>query len=248
MDEWLIRLQEALDGGTEDDYSQGVQDVLRLLGWMDAAGQACGDVTAMLLASLRAHAAQGLTAAHDWEDLDASGLRGVDVLRALEASRIAGVEAAAPARHVSVAQVIIKRGTDAGDQYLYCYDPQAGQYQPVGGKRDPEDASLEAALRREMFEELELGAIPTVQEVSLELVKDDWRTQEVSRTYGILTGYQFAFFHAQRLLFPLTISRDIRWIGREQIAAGWAADEREISPILQTALGWDLLDRLGTSL
>jgi 8-oxo-dGTP pyrophosphatase MutT (NUDIX family) len=124
------------------------------------------------------------------------------------------------------------------------YDRHAGRYQPVGGKREPFETDLAVTLRREMAEELGLDAPPGPELVSLTLVGEGWVETTLSATYGILTRYTFSFFRASDIRFRLPVDADTRWLTRAEIAAGRAADGRDVSPIYQQALGLDLLDGL----
>src|SRR5688572_1081272 len=99
------------------------------------------------------------------------------------------------ARSVRVVQAIIKGVGRAGDVYLMQYDPDARQYQPIGGKVEETDADSAAALRREIAEELELTAPPTNEKCKLSLLITEWATTKISPTYGVLTDYRFDFFH-----------------------------------------------------
>lgn len=223
-----------------DDYARGVLDVLRLLnvtaGPIDQL-QAADEVAAMLVASLRAHLADGLPVGIEWGDLDDGGLRGVDILRAIEEARVRAVDNPTPGRVVRVVQGVIKARQGDKDLYLMQYDRHAGRYQPIGGKQDPDDASPEAALRREVFEELDLPVVPDAESLPLMSLGDPWRTQTLSATYGILTGYEMRFFNAERVGFEIAVDAETHWLTRGEIAALTAVDGRAITPIYQQGLG-----------
>ena len=234
---------EALHTLTPDgDYARGVLDVLALLGLVQPAADGpaapTGEVAAMLLGSLRAHLADGVPVGFAWDDLDAEGVRGADVLRAIEAARLAAVgESASPGRVVSVVQAVIKAEQGGAARYLFQYDAHARRYQPIGGKQDPGDASPEAALRREIAEELELPAAPTEAEAPLRRLGEVWRTRELSATYGVLTAYEMRVYAVEAAGFPIRADADTRWLTRAEIAAEVAADGRAVSPVYQQALG-----------
>ncbi len=221
-------------------YARGVLDLLHVLGLVrsgeDGASPA-DEVAAMVLDSLRAHLADGVPVGLPWGDLDAGGLRGVDVLRAIEAARLNAVPSPTPGRVVRVAQAVIKGRRGGEDVYLMQYDRHAGRYQPIGGKQEPDDDGPEAALRREMAEELGLEAPPGPADCTLVPLRLGWRTSEVSATYGILTAYQFDFFAVQDIRFPLPADESTRWLTRTEVAAGRASDGRAVSPVYTAALG-----------
>ncbi|MBN1122870.1 MAG: NUDIX domain-containing protein [Anaerolineae bacterium] len=236
---------ESLEADTP--YARGVLDVLRLSGLVRLAGgklEPADEVAGMLIDSLRAHLADGVVVGIEWGDLDAEGFRGVDLLKAIEAARIERVDEPTPGRIVQVTQGIIKARRGDQDVYLMQYDAHAGRYQPIGGKKDPEDADTAEALRREMMEELGLDSLPGPDQCTLTLVKADWRTTTISATYGIVTAYAMDFYHVHDLTFEVPTDADTRWISREEIATEQASDGRPISTVYQDALGLAALDAL----
>lgn len=242
-------LLDALAGRhPSSDYTRGAHDLLHLLGLLDERGQPSGEVSALLLDSLRAHLMDGVSAGLNWDDLDGEGLRGVDLLRAIESSRAARLANPTPARIVRVAQAVIKSSRGGDDAYLMQYDRRAGQYQPLGGKVDATDADAAAALRREIGEELGLSRAPTSGECPLTLLRAEWGTTRLSATYGILTRYAFDFFHVERLAVPIPLDADTRWLPRRDLSAGTADDGRPISEVLAAGLGWATLDSLSPTI
>ena len=231
-----------------DGYARGALDVLHLLGLVEhTAGTAkpANAVTGMVLDSLRAHLTDGVRVGLRWDDLDGASLRGVDVLRAIEAARTAAVDDATPGRIVRAVQSVIKGRRGGEDLYLMQYDRHGGRYQPIGGKQDPEDVSPEAAMRREVMEELCLDALPGPDVLSLEPIGPHWHTSELSATYGILTAYEMRFFNVTALRFPLLDDEDTRWLTRAELARRQAGDGRPISPVYEHGLGGlEVLDAL----
>lgn len=229
------------------DYTRGVLDVLRLLGLIRMEGneaRPAGKVPAMVLNSLRAHLQDGVTVGLNWDDLDTEGLRGVDILRAIEAARLARVMEPTPGRLAQAAVAVIKAQWGNESLYLMQYDAHAGRYQPIGGKQEASDRDLAETLRREMAEELGLPGPPGPKDCTLRPILQEWCTTELSATYGILTRYTFAFFNVENVRFPLTTNDDTRWLTRDEIAAGRARDGRVVSPLYGEALGLALLDEL----
>lgn len=225
---------------TETPYQKGVLDTLRLLGLTGKDG-ASGKVARMFLDVLRAHQVDGIEIGLDWESLDGPAPRGVDVIRAIEKSRLSRVEHPTPARIVRASQAVFKRDYDA---YLMQYDDHAKRYQPVGGKQEPDEDDPTVTLRREICEELNLPAPPDHQESILDLIKDDWVETSLSATYGLLTQYTFSFFHVVLARFPINTDDITRWLNIDEIIRGTADDQRMVSPILLQALGIDTLNSL----
>lgn len=223
-------------------YERGVLDVLRVLGLVTVEnGQATptGDVARLIISRL-AQAADGDPIAFDWNDLDRSDLRGVDILRAWEAGH---VESAAR-RSVCVAQAVIKARRSNVDYYLMQFDAHARHYQPIGGKVDNTDADSAAALRREIMEELELAAPLSDHDCQLTLLKSGWHTSKISPTFGVMTDYTFDFYHVTAIRFPITQTGYTRWLRRGEIERARADDSRPVSAIFLEALGMDVLDSL----
>jgi len=252
MDDNLLRLLQQLTGakglhGTEESTQQLVE-LLLLLNLIELENdivRPTGEVSSMFLQSLAAHLKSGFPVGLDWNDLDSESLRGVDILRAVETARIQSLTDPPPARIVSVVQAIIKTSIDGVDHYFMQYDYKARRYQPVGGKVDPEDKDAVAALCREIFEELELSSIPTGSDLTLELIKEGWHEQTISATYGILTSYTFSFFHITDIWsFSLRQNNINQWLPQAEIAAGYAADGRDITPIFNVGVGWGVLNTL----
>jgi 8-oxo-dGTP pyrophosphatase MutT (NUDIX family) len=243
----------ALDAALRDlvpvsGYARGVRDVLHLLGLLGTDGAPAGRVPAMLIDSLRAHLADGVTVGFAWDDLDAEAPRGVDILRAFEAARVAAVASPTPSRSVRVAQAVIKARRSDEDLYLMQYDAHAGRYQPIGGKQDAPDADSAAALRREMMEELGLDAVPGPDACTLALLRAGHFRTALSPTYGILTRYTIDYYAVSAIRFAIRTGADTRWITRAELAALRAADGRPITPVYQEGLGLAALDALPPAL
>jgi 8-oxo-dGTP pyrophosphatase MutT (NUDIX family) len=241
------RLAAALNDLSEDaEYARGVRDLLSLLGITDAR-QPSGRVAGMLIDVLKAHLADGIEIGLDWENLDAPAPRGVDFLKVIEGARLRNVSAPTPARSVEAAASIIKSSRAGVESYLMQYDAHAGRYQPIGGKREPHEQSLEETLRREFAEELALPEIPGPAVFSVKQI-GTWDELTSSATYGIITRYAFTFFHVLKMNLPIPdgpLGDGItRWVTRAEMDSGTAADGRSISPIYLDGLGKEVFDGL----
>jgi 8-oxo-dGTP pyrophosphatase MutT (NUDIX family) len=244
----LADVLAALPAGS--DYARGALDVLRLLGLVEDRGEdfkPAGEVSAMFLASLAAHLRDGVRFSFDWDDLDAQGVRGVDLLREAETARAQAVPDPTPARVVKVVQAIVKSRERGEDLYLMQYDRHAGRFQPLGGKQEPGDGDPGVALRRELAEELALGSPPGPELCELSLLQEGWEKVALSATYGVLTRYTFTFFHVVNVRFPIRLDGDTCWLKQSEIASGLAGDGRAISPIYVEALGLARLNALSLS-
>lgn len=238
-----------LSGGT--DYQRGVLDVLRLLGLLAAEENApSGDIARQVLAYLAAHAEQGTPLSFDWNSLEGGAL-GVDVLRAIEQAWAAQTGAPLPGgvagREVQVVQSVIKARRNGFEYYLMQYDADARQYQPIGGKVEPSDADAAAAMRREIAEELLLEVPIEHDDCVLTVLRSGWEAVKVSPTYGVLTRYDFSFYHVGEIRFPVNQTAFTRWLRRAEIERGRGDDSRPVSLIYAEALGMDVLDGLEPS-
>jgi 8-oxo-dGTP pyrophosphatase MutT (NUDIX family) len=201
-------------------------------------------VAGMAIDILKAHLADGVGIGIRWEDLDAPAPRGVEFLKAIERARQSAVSAPTPARVVQAAQSIIKSMRGGAESYLMQYDAHARRYQPIGGKREPDEHSLEETLRREFAEELGLSDVPESDVLALKEVGNGWVEQTSSATYGIITRYTFSFFHVLRMRLPVPDDGITGWVSRAEMEAGVAADGRPISPVYFDGLGREVLDEL----
>jgi 8-oxo-dGTP pyrophosphatase MutT (NUDIX family) len=238
FDELLRALAQA---DAEHAYERGVLDVLRLLGLVEQQGEeivATGEVAHMLLRSLWAHLHDGVRVGFDWERLEGDSMvRGVDLIRAIEAVRVTAVPKPTPARSVRVAQAIIKTVRGGTLLYLMQYDEHAGQFQMLGGKAKPGEHDLTETLRRELAEELGLPTTPGEADCILMLLETDWEIVSLSPTYGLLTRYAFSFYHVGRVRFSVCTDQDTCWLSGDEIMACRAADGRPISALYHDALG-----------
>lgn len=230
----------------EGEYARGALEMLALLGLVTSGERyaATGKVARMALDALGAHLADGAVMGIEWEDLDGPSPRGVDIIRAMETARTARVAHPTPARIVEAAQAIFKIRQGEDDYYLMQYDAHAGRYQPVGGKREPEENDLAVTLRRELAEELGLSAPPGEADCRLERTGGEWAETAISATYGVLTSYTFAMFRVANARFAIKVDSETRWLSRRELMAERADDDRPISPIFQQALGVEVLDGL----
>jgi 8-oxo-dGTP pyrophosphatase MutT (NUDIX family) len=238
FDELLHALAQA---DAEHAYERGVLDVLRLLGLVERQGEeivTTGEVAHMLLRSLWAHLRDGVRVGFDWERLDRTGdVRGVDLIRAVEAARVSAVPKPTPARSVRVAQAVVKTIRGGVPLYLMQYDEHAGQFQMLGGKAESGEDDLAETLRRELAEELDLPATPGEADCILTPLEADREIVSLSPTYGLLTRYAFSFYHVGRVRFSVRTDQDTCWLSGDEIMACRAADERPISALYCDALG-----------
>jgi 8-oxo-dGTP pyrophosphatase MutT (NUDIX family) len=220
---------ESLQG--QDDYARGVMDALALLGLVKLTGEGArptGELAGWALAALRAHLADRLAMNPNWNLLGGDGLNGAAVLEAAEQRRMQHTTNPTPTRVVEVAQGIIKGRRGEDDLFLMQHDDLAGQYQWLGGKVDDEDPSPAYALRRELYEELDLDSVPGEDQCSVNLLHADWQTLTISATYGVLTAYSFSFFAVEDVKFPVRTDGKTCWLTRREVLTETGDDGRKI--------------------
>lgn len=232
----LVQILESLEPST--DYAQGALDVLALLGLIEPSGNKIaptGEIAGMLLGSLRAHLLDAQVCQFGWNRVGDAQAPGIAFLRQIELARQRATNTPSPARAVEVAQAVFKTEQAREACYLMEYDNGAGHFQLPGGKVDKEDSDLEATVRRELYEELGLLALPEHPQCQLIPVKSRFVKESSSATYGILTRYSFHFYAVTHFDGPLKTSEVLVWIGEREMRAGAVRDGRRISSVLLEA-------------
>lgn len=147
---------------------------------------------------------------------------GATFLYELEKRRLALSETPIPSRIEEVAQVFIVRHHPDSHrtELLMQFDQNADQYQLIGGRRSPRDATMLAAIVREIDEEV-ADDLTYKTDYQLDLVIDDMVVDTtLSRTFGALTQYHFTVYHMQHLTQPLTLQAHDRWVDAQALVNG----------------------------
>ena len=127
-----------------------------------------------------------------------------ELIRAMETQRSRQAEStgrtAQPTRVQAAAFVLIGRVMEDELHLLCQLDRQAGQYQLIGGRLEPDETAAQAA-EREFLEEVGALQTPPMQagkDFELRALLDEpIALDAISSTYGALTRYAFYIFHAQ---------------------------------------------------
>jgi len=157
---------------------------------------------------------------------------GARLVRLLELQRLECVPDPSPIRVVSAVSAVIKARRGNDDAYLMQWDAAASQFQPIGGKVDPEDASGQAALIREIAEELDRADLIPGDDYQIVTLAENVRTSMISNTIHVITAYDLSFYQLTHLRFSIPTDGITRWVSRTEMLAGRTDDGRRISAIL----------------
>jgi 8-oxo-dGTP pyrophosphatase MutT (NUDIX family) len=150
-------------------------------------------------------------------------------LTALESRRIALLANPAPVREVRAAVGLIERHEPPNTHlYLLMYDIAAHAWQLPGGRHECRDGSLRSTLLRELSEELGCAPIHEPSDVELVELHRPLVSHRRSPTFGLLTRTTFHVFQV-RLLRPVFMATDLRWISTEEILAQKTVDHQKVS-------------------
>lgn len=221
------------------EYQQAVTDLLSGLGVLAANRQDFSSSTAYLFVQAVIHTLQdrAFTAA-EWSGApnDPCGGAGAALVRWLETHRLNCVADPAPIRRIRAVAAVIKARQDGEDVYLMQYDQEASQFQPLGGKIEAEDTSPEAALARELAEELEMEHLRLNVDYQLVPLRDGIHERSVSSSVHVLTEYYHSFYQMRGARFVPHLNRITRWITATELQRGLTNDGMKISTLIATRI------------
>jgi NUDIX domain len=236
VEEWLRIGQPAPSGAApSEDYRRAVQDMLAAFG---ALKRDTGDVTSPMayyfVQSLLHSIQDGALASRTWQGLAGERCTGTGarLVHLLEENRLWCSTEPTPLRTIRAVMAVIKARRGAEDVYLMQYDTKAEQFQPIGGKEEPGDASSEAALTRELCEELSLSDLTPGQDFRIQPLAEHVRFREVSASVHVVTEYDHGFYHLTAIRFPLNTDHQTRWITASELAAGRTTDGYAVSALM----------------
>lgn len=239
VEAWVADDDEDSAEGIPGPYRRAIHDLLAAIGLIDPETGAFASPTAYyFVRSLRDTIRERALTEESWRGAaeDACTGMGARLLRLLETHRVACVAQPAPMRTVSTVLAIIKARRGDSDVYLMQYDRGAGQFQPLGGKREESDASNEAALTRELGEELALDGLMPGRDFSIRPLAEHVRSRTVSASLNVITEYDHSFYHLTNVRFPLVPDLDTRWVTAVELARGRTEDGRAVSRLMVEAL------------
>ena len=223
---------ELLADGENADVLLGYALMLQTIGIVTIDEQynikATSQTAKYTLESIISFTENNLTWVDDWKTRgvhrdDTGALQnGATLLSELENRRIKVLEKASPSRYEEVVQVLIKRTNPQTGQaeFLMQYDANADQYQFIGGRRSPNDATLEIATIREIEEEVSNDLV-FAGDYQLRCVIPELIVEAtLSPTFGALTEYHFTVYHMTNLTQDIVLQDNDRWVAVEQIISG----------------------------
>lgn len=252
VEEWVqvAGPPQAAEPVVPEAYRQAVHDLLVGLGIIDSeTGAYSSPMAYYFVQSLISTLHDAALTPQSWLGVPGDPCTGIgaQLVRLLESHRADCVPLPTPLRSVSVVMAIIKAQRGDDDAYLMQYDRGARQFQPIGGKREAFDASNEAALTREICEELAIDALTPGEDFIIQPLIEHARVNTISASLHILTQYDHSFYHLRGVRFRLDTDSDTRWITAAEVAAGRTRDGLAITPLIAEHLR-DLLPGLSYSL
>jgi hypothetical protein len=250
IEEWLITDHGISSGSPSPDYVQAVCDVLTALGVLTTdTGEAASPLAFYFIQSLVLSVRDGALSSAHWQGLPGEGCAGTgaQLLHLIEQNRLTCAEAPTPQRIVRAVTAVIKARHAEQDVYLMQYDDKARQFQPIGGKQELTDANAEAALTRELCEELVIAKLVPGQDFNLRPLLQHVKTDEVSASLHVITRYDHSFYHLTDIRFPLNTDSNTRWLTASELSAGKTRDGLAVTTLFEQYMP-GILPTLGYSL
>ncbi|MEP7286483.1 MAG: hypothetical protein ABI947_12015 [Chloroflexota bacterium] len=238
IEEWL-RSNAFLStphGAIEASYQQAIYDLLTALGVLSAqTGEATSPMAYYFVQSLACTIRDNTFSADSWQGVPEDDCRGAGarLVRLLEETRLTCTPEPTPLRIVRASTAVIKAQRGGQDVYLMQYDAKARQFQPLGGKQELTDASSEAALTRELCEELALDGLIAGRDFAIHPLALNVRVDEISASIQVVTRYYHSLYHLTDIRFPLHNDEITRWLTGAEMTAGRTIDGYAISSLFE---------------
>jgi 8-oxo-dGTP pyrophosphatase MutT (NUDIX family) len=251
IEEWVqANKVERSEAKPSADYSQGVYDVLAALGVLTGPNNTpVSPMAFYFVQSLMHTIAEETLTSESWKRLagDVCGGVGARLVDLMESNRIACSPEPTPLRVIQVVTAVIKARRADGDVFLMQYDEKAEQFQPIGGKQETTDASNQAALIRELCEELTIPVLIPGEDCHIHPIVEHALILEVSNSLHIVTRYDHSFYHLTNVRFPIQTDDITRWISASELVARKTRDGYAITALFDDHLP-GVLPMLGYSL
>jgi len=253
IEEWLVTAHnESASSGNagSSEYGLAVHDLLAALGLVSAeASEATSPMAYYFIQSLYHVSNEGTLTAENWRGLPDEGCAGAGarLVHLMEDSRLACTANPTPLRIVRAVTAVIKARQAEQDVYLMQYDQKARQFQPLGGKQEHFDADGEAALTRELCEELAIAELRPGHDFKVRPLKQDVKVDEVSASVHVVTRYSHSFYHLTDIRFPIVTDQMTRWLTVDEVTAGKTGDGLAVTSLFEDYMP-GILPTLGYSL
>ena len=236
VEEWLRPNHSSMQMTPSNDYQRAVWDVLVALGGIADTGEVTSPMAYYFIQSLIYAIQEGTLSEKTWQAdvmTDTCTGTGVQLVHLLESHRLTCGENPTPLRTIQAVTAVIKARRDGGDVYLMQYDEKANQFQPIGGKRELTDASAEAALTRELCEELAIPSLTPGEDFQLRPLAKHVGVREVSASIHVITQYDHSLYHLTEVRFPIQTDQWTRWLSAPELAARRTVDGYPITPLFE---------------
>ncbi len=221
------------------DYERGVRDVLAALGILGEGTAVPSTPNAYyFVRSLLSTIHDSALASGSWQGgiQDGCAGAGARLLRVLEENRLDCCQNPTPLRIVRAVTAVIKAQRGSSDVYLMQYDSKAHQFQPLGGKQESFDADEQAALTRELCEELVIEGLQAGVDFQVHPLVQHVHFSEVSASLNVVTQYDHSFFHLTDVRFSVPNDGITRWIAADELAAGHTHDGLTVTRLFEDAM------------
>src|SRR5260221_1052685 len=239
VEEWLITAHErsASSGGESNtEYDRAIRDLLVGLGIISAeTGEATSPMAYYLIQRLYHALDEGPLMPENWRGLPDEGCAGAGarLVHLMEETRLGCTANPTPLRIVRAVTSVIKARQAGQDVYLMQYDQKARQFQPIGGKQEHFDSDGEAALTRELCEELAIAELRPGLDFRIHPLNQDLKVDAVSASVHVLTRYSHSFYHLTDVRFPISIDEATRWLSAAEVQAGKTTDGLAITSLFE---------------
>ncbi|PDW04550.1 NUDIX hydrolase [Candidatus Viridilinea mediisalina] len=226
-----------LEGVQDQEYLLGVVDMVATMGLVRLTSDGLGAWVVSPAAGWALRAWCDLVAAEaplvaDWqgagvtpgEQLRHPFAKGANFLAALDQRRQEVLPGSLAVREIEAAVGLVAQSRAADEwAFLFTFDQAAGAWQLPGGRREYTDASLEAALLRELREELAVE-LHMPDDLHLRALPPPFVGMRTSPTYGLRSRTCFyPFLVTLQHELPL-VTPHVRWLTMAEVQAGRAAD------------------------
>ena len=228
VEEWLRPVNRSDLSGPEIQYQQAIQDLLVALGVLTTEATATSPTAYYFVQSLICMLQDHALTPTVW---DSSA--GRQLVHVLEQVRMENAADPTPLRTVRASTALIKARHGDQDVILMQFDEKAQQFQPIGGKQEDYDGSGEAALTRELSEELGIPELVAGRDFKIHPLALNVAVDEISASVHVMTRYYHSFYHLTDVRFAIPRDDITRWLTLDEVLKGRTQDGRSVSMLFE---------------